>query len=358
MSKKTDINLIKDLSNANGPSGFEDEVVDYINASASKYSNVEVDHMNNCYLSLPNGISDKTVMLDAHSDEVGLIVQAVKPDGTVKFVPIGGWIPANLTAQKMRVRNRDGKWITGLVGTKPPHFMTADERKQPVDASTLTIDFGTTSAQETKEVLHIDTGCPIVPDTQFEYFEDRDIMIGKAFDNRVGTAVLMTAIQELAEAGEQIAFNVVGAIASQEEVGCRGAKVTTKRVHPDIAICIEGCPADDTFTPDWLSQTGLKRGPMLRDMDSTFIANPKFQQFAIEQAEKNNIPYTRSVRSGGGMDGSELLLDQGAPTICVGLPVRYEHTNYAIVAYDDFKNTVKLVKDILLNLNDELLASF
>lgn len=355
MDKQSALNLIEHLSNANGPSGFEDEVKDYVVKTASTFSSVHADHMNNVYLSNKQNspAKGKTLMLDSHLDAVGLIVQAVKPNGTIKFVPLGGWVPANLTAEKMRIRNQDGQWITGLVATKPPHFMTEAEKKQPIDIANLVIDVGTTSAEETKEVLKIDTGCPIAPDTEWEYFKTQDVMMGKAFDNRIGTACLMAAMSDLAEANLDV--YLVGGIASQEEVGCRGAKVTIKKIHPDIAICLEGCPADDTFTPEWLIQTGLKRGPMLRDMDTSFIANPHFQQLAVDQAKQNQIPYTRAVRTGGGIDGSELLEYQGAPTICIGIPVRYEHTNYGLVAYSDFENTVKLLKSIILALNDEVI---
>ncbi|MEE8825104.1 putative aminopeptidase YsdC [Lentilactobacillus sunkii] len=358
MEKENSLKLIQNLSNANGPSGFEDEVRDYVLETSKSFCFASSDHMNNCYLQNKQNSPSKgtTLLLDSHLDAVGLVVQAIKPNGTIRFVPLGRWVPANLTAEKMRIRNNNGQWITGLVATKPPHFMSDAEKKQPIDMANLTIDVGTVSAKETKEKLKINTGCPIVPDTEWQYLKSQNVMLGKAFDNRIGTACLITAMSDLST--KDMDINLVGAIAAQEEVGCRGAKVTVKKVKPDIAICLEGCPADDTFTPEWLIQTGLKRGPMLRDMDTSFIANPHFQNFAIEQAKKNHIPFTRSVRTGGGIDGSELLEYQGAPTICIGIPVRYEHTNYGMVAYEDFQNTVSLLESIILSLNETVLKSF
>ncbi|MHA3803215.1 M42 family metallopeptidase [Limosilactobacillus fermentum] len=346
------------ISGVNAPSGFEEEAKNLVVDYGEKFCDTTADPMNNVYLEL-NGNSvnkKKTVMIDSHLDAVGLIVQAVKPNGTIKFVQLGHWVPANLTAEKMRIKNADGQWIAGVVATKPPHFMTEAEKKQPVDVNSLVIDVGTTSADETKNMLKINTGCPIAPDTQWEYWEKQDVMFGKAFDNRIGTAALLSTMHDFAD--KSFDYNLVGAVASQEEIGCRGAKVTVRKVHPDVAICLEGCPADDTFTPDWLIQTGMKRGPMLRDMDTSFIANPHFQEFAVEQATKNKIPYTRAVRTGGGIDGAELLMYEGAPTICIGIPVRYEHTNYGIVAYEDFENTVKLLKAILTSLNDDNISNF
>lgn len=353
MNKQASLDLIKTLTNANGPSGFEDEVRNVVLKSTQSFATAHADSMNNCFIENRQNQPQKeaTLMIDSHLDEVGLIVQAVKPNGTLKFTTLGGWVPANLTAEKMRIRNQAGKWITGLVATKPPHFMTAEERRQPITIDHLSIDVGTTSAAETKAKLQIDTGCPIVPDTDWQYLEPQEVMLAKAFDNRIGTAALITAMQNLASV--DLPINVIGAVASQEEIGTRGAKVTVRKVKPDIAISLEGCPADDTFTPNWLIQTGLHRGPMLRDMDTSFIANPHFQQFAIDQATAHQIPFTRSVRTGGGVDAAEFVTYEGIPTICIGIPVRYEHTNYSLVAYDDFENTVKLLEAIIRHLDIE-----
>ncbi|EEI20319.1 Putative aminopeptidase YsdC [Lentilactobacillus hilgardii] len=356
MKKSEKIELIEKLSNANGPSGFEDEVADLVVNYSKAFSKVHADQMNNCYLEQPNNSAKKvkTLMIDSHVDAVGLIVQAIRPNGMIKFVELGHWVPANLTAEKMKIRNLDGEWITGLVATKPPHFMTEAEKKQPITIDHLSIDVGTTSAEETEKLLKISTGCPIVPDTEWQYLEKQDVMLGKAFDNRIGTAALITAMAELAD--DNFDFNLVGVAAAQEEVGCRGAKVTVRKVKPSIAICLEGCPADDTFTPDWLIQTGMHRGPMLRDMDTSFIANPHFQAFAVKEAQKYNIPYTRAVRTGGGIDGSEFVVYEGVPTICVGIPVRYEHTNYGMVAFDDFNNTVELLEHIIRDLDSKIIS--
>ena len=126
---------------------------------------------------------------------------------------------------------------------------------------------------------------------------DHDILIGKAFDNRLGCAAVLSTIERLA--GESLAVNVTGAFGSQEEVGTRGAVVTANRVSPDIALVFEGCPADDTVVPDYRAQTVLKKGPMLRHIDARMITNPRFQRYALELAEASGIPVQRAVRSGG-----------------------------------------------------------
>lgn len=358
MTKKQELNLIEKLSNAYGVSGFEHDVSEIVQEYGRPFATVSKDTMCNTYVRPQADDSRPTLMLDAHLDEVGFMIQAIKPNGTASFVTVGGWVPANVTAERVKIKNRNGEWISGIIATKPPHYMSAAERKQPIEIANLVIDFGTVSAQETIELLKIGTGCPVVPDVKWEYNEKLDVMMGKAFDNRIGTAVVLSAIEKITQKNEKLGVNVVGALAAQEEVGCRGAKVTVRKIKPDIAICLDGCPADDTFTPEWLIQTGMKRGPMLRDMDTTFIATPAFQKLAVDTAQENKIPYTRAVRTGGGVNASELLVYEGVPTICIGIPVRYEHTHHTIVAYEDFKNTVDLVVTLIEKLDKKIITEF
>ncbi len=181
-------------------------------------------------------------------------------------------------------------------------------------------------------------------------------LFGKDFDDRFGAAAMADVLENLK--GEEVNFDVVAALSSQEEVGLRGAYVTARKVKPDLCLVLESCPADDTFEPEWLSQTGLKRGPMLRDMDVTFLPNPAFQQYACDLADKNGIPYTRSVRTGGGQDGAAIYYENGAPTIVIGIPVRYEHSPYCFSAYHDYKAAVDLALAIIRDIDEEKLASF
>lgn len=121
----------------------------------------------------------------------------------------------------------------------------------------MSIDVGSNSRAETINDYQIDTGCPIFVDVKCEYNEKSGLFFGKDFDDRFGAAAMADVLDNLKD--EQTAFNVVAALSSQEEVGLRGAYVTARAVKPDVAVVLESCPADDTFTPEWLSQTGLKR---------------------------------------------------------------------------------------------------
>lgn len=357
MEKEQEIKLLKAFSDANSTSGFEEEFVNLFRETVKNIADVRVDGMLNVYASKKENKPNRPVIqLDAHSDSVGFITQAVRPNGMIKFVPLGGWVKYNIPALRVKIKNRDGAYIPGVVATKPPHFMTQAERNNVPEVADMSIDVGSNSRAETINEYKIDTGCPIFVDVKCEYNEKSGLFFGKDFDDRFGAAAMADVLDRLD--GEEVAFNVVAALSSQEEVGLRGAYVTARAIKPDVAIVLESCPADDTFTPDWLSQTGLKRGPMLRDMDTSFLPNPKFQQYACDLADKNNIPYTRSVRTGGGQDGAAIYYENGAPTIVIGIPVRYEHSPYCFSAYQDYKASVDLAEAIIRDLNKDKLNSF
>ncbi len=357
MEKAQEIQMLKDFSDANATSGFETEFVKLFTDTVKDYADLEVDGMLNVYAAKKQNKGQRPVIqLDAHSDAVGLLTQAVRPNGLLKFVTLGGWNNVVLPSMKVKVRNKDGEYIPGVVALKPPHFMTAAERKAVPQVADLSIDVGSSSREETIKDYKIDTGCPIFVDVKCEYNDKTGLFFGKDFDDRFGAAAMADVLENLKD--EETNFDVVAALSSQEEVGLRGAYVTARKVKPDVCLVLESCPADDTFEPEWLSQTGLKRGPMLRDMDVTFLPNPKFQQYACDLADKNGIPYTRSVRTGGGQDGAAIYYENGAPTIVIGIPVRYEHSPYCFSSYKDFKASVDLALAIIRDLDQEKLDSF
>lgn len=352
------LKMISALSNAFGPSGFEDDVVALARSFVPQSARIEEDCLCNLYIYRPENTGGRPVLqLDAHSDEVGFMVQAIRPNGTLKFIPLGGWVNSNIPAHKVKVRVRDGSLISGVTAAKPPHFMTAEEKTRMPALEEMSIDVGASSPEEAKERFGIRVAAPAAPDVAFEYDEKHDLMIGKAFDNRLGCAAILAALEQLA--GEQLAVDVVGAMAAQEEMGTRGANVTARHVKPDIAIVFEGCPADDTVVEPWLSQTAIHRGPMLRHIDARMITNPRFQRWALDLAEELNIPVQEAVRTGGATNGAPIhLSNQGVPCIVIGFPVRYIHSHYGIASLADFENGVTLAAEIIKRLDAERIRQF
>lgn len=353
-----EIERIKKFSDAFGPSGFEDDVIVIAKEECQDVCDVMEDHMRNLYINLRQqqnqGVS---ILLDAHSDEVGFIVQAVKPNGTLRFLPLGGWDAKNIIASKVWIKNRENTLIEGVVCSKPVHFMSDAEKGRELDFADLLIDVGAQSAEEVETILHIGIGSPVVPAVTCSYEEERQIFIGKGMDCRIGCSAVIETMQRLAK---HMPSNTISAtLSSQEEVGDRGMTCVMHNVRPDVVICFEGCPADDTFEEPYMIQSALKKGPMLRHYDRSMITNPRFQQFALDVAKRHDIPVQESVRKGGGTNGGvSHTAAFGIPTIVIGIPVRFAHSPYGITAYADYQHAITLAQQIIAELRPEDIVNF
>lgn len=358
MKNKEDyVSLISELSNANGISGFEDEVLDVIRKHTDGSGKQSRDSLLNLYVEDGRDSSLPLVHLDCHTDEVGFMVKAIRPDGMLEFTTIGGWVVSNIPAHTVRVQTADGTYVLGVVASKPPHYMTEAEKKAPLDINQLVIDVGASSAEEIVNDYKIRIAAPVVPDVTAFYDDKHDRIFGKAFDNRMGCASVVSVLNEMKD--EKLAVRLTGAFASQEEVGVRGATVTANHLKADIAIVFEGCPADDTVVPQYQVQTAVGKGPMLRHIDARMITNPRFQRFALSVAAEEGIPVQEAVRTGGATNGSAINLSNlGVPAIVIGIPVRYAHTHYGISSVSDFMNGVKLAEAIIRRLDRETIGKF
>lgn len=358
MDKHETLDMIAAISNAKGAPGFEDEVVETMLPYAERIGATKVDSMRNLYISRSENTGERPVVqLDAHSDEVGFMVQAIRPDGMLHIIPLGGWVAHNVPAHKVWVRDRFGNYIPGLTASTPPHFMTAQQKAAPLGMDSINVDVGARSYDEAVNVFGVRIGEPVVPDVEFTYSEKSDLMVGKAFDCRLGCAAILKTLDELR--GESLNVDVAAAVSVQEEVGSRGAAVTAQVIKPDIAIVFEGCPADDTCVAPYMVQTAIKRGAMLRHIDSEMITNPRWQRYALDLAAELNIPVQEAVRSAGGTNGSVIHTSgRGVPVIVIGVPVRYAHTHYGISAYCDFESAVDLARELLRRLDADTIAKF
>ena len=352
------LKMIEELSNAYGAPGFEDEVLLLGRKYGAELADIQEDSVRNLYFYRKKNTGKKpVVMLDGHSDECGFMISAIKPDGMMKFIPLGGWAPYNVSAHKVRVRNDDGQWISGVVAAKPTHFMSAAEKNQTPEISNMVIDVGASSRQEIEEQFHIRMAAPVVPDVIWEYNPRNQVMLGKAFDNRIGSAAVLGTLENLQDS--ELNVDVVGSWSSQEEMGMRGAQVSANTIKPDIAIVFEGCPADDSFFSGCDSQTALGKGPMLRHIDARMITNPRFQRFALDLAREHGIDVQEAVRSGGATDGAPIhLSNSSVPVIVIGIPVRYAHSHHCYCSYADYEKAVALGTEIVKKLNREIIAGF
>jgi len=343
-TKNENIALIKKLSNANGIPGFEDEVVALCKQEIKTIADFDEDSLRNLYFSAKSNTGNRPkIWLDAHTDEVGFIIQYLKNNGTLRFLPVGGWSPSTVPSSKVRIKRLDGSYIPGIVAAKPPHFMSEADRNSGLAIEQMVIDVGARSLDELRNDFKVPVAAPVVPDVECSYDEQHDLFLGKAFDCRIGVAALIETLNQ-SDSGER-AVDVIGTFSAQEEVGLRGARAATARLDADVAIVFEGCPADDTFYGEEAIQTGMRRGPMLRHFDVSMVTNPRFQRFVLDIAEEFDIPVQEAVRSGGGTNGGPIhLAENGIPTVVIGIPVRYVHSHHGFDAYEDYLSAVALAK--------------
>lgn len=340
--------IIIELSNAFGPSGFESEVREIFQGMVAEDTEITHDNLGSVIATHHGKSTSPKILLAAHLDEVGLMVRGITPGGYLKVVPLGGWWPPALLAQRVKVRSKDGDYY-GVVGAKPPHYLGDDEKNRPLKLADLYIDIGARSFDEAV-ALGIGIGDPVIPAVTTEKLSPSGILMGKAFDDRAGCAVIARVLQEL---DRNHPNQVIGAGTVQEENGLKGAKTVTALVQPDLCLVLEGTPADDFPDAGGIVQGRLGGGPQIRFFDPTLIANQALVRLSVDTARELGIPYQLTVRESGGTDGKEIQQSAaGVPTVVIGIPVRYIHSHQSVISLNDLEATVKLVQG-LINLLDE-----
>jgi putative aminopeptidase FrvX len=334
--------LLEKLSNATGPSGYEGNVREIIKEQIMGYiDEVRVDNMGNI-IAHKKG-KGKKIIVDAHMDEVGFIITGYNDDGTLKFYSLGG-IAANVIPAKVVLVGESE--IPGVIGFKPIHLQTAEERKKSVTYNDCCIDIGSKNKEETKKLINL--GDFAVFDTKFSEFGE-GLYKGKAFDDRMGCAVLIEALKENYECDLYGVFNV------QEEVGERGAFISAFHVKADIGIVLEGtiC-ADMPSVSKHLRATEVGKGPAISIMDRTSIFNDDVAKEIMEVCDKNNIPYQRRRAIAGGNDAYAIHASgEGAKIATISVPCRYIHSSVSVASKSDFENTVKLLVKYLKTVEDK-----
>ena len=331
--------LLRQFTEAHGPSGFESEVRALFVKELEGLGQFSADRTGSVVCDM--GGEGPRVLLEAHMDEVGFRVQSITSGGFLRMIAVGGWWPHVVLAQQLVVKTKSGEKIVGIVGSKPPHFLPQAERGKVMPLESMFVDIGATSKEEVEE-MGIQLGDPIAPRTSFEPMGRKGRFVAKAFDNRVGMSAVVEAGQQLAV--EERVSQVLLAGSVQEEMGLRGAKTLARHAKPDVAIILEGTPADDTpgFQSDE-SQASVEAGVQIRMHDPTAIMNPRLADLAITTAREENIPFQRAVRRGGGTDAGEMHLSgEGVPCVVLGVPARYIHSHNSIIDIADYRAMVDL----------------
>jgi putative aminopeptidase FrvX len=352
-----DIEMFGKLSNAFGPSGFEEDVI-RVAASYCRDFHIENDAMHNLYATFPDADQAKPILqLDAHLDECSFMVQCIHDNGCLGILMLGGFHLTNIPAHPVLIRTRAGKLVKGIITAKPVHFMNEKERSsQNLDIESIYVDIGAVSRAEAEQDFGISIGDPIVPDVAFSYDEQHGVCFGKAFDNRAGCACIIDTLKKLYPVRSELAVNPIGAFAAQEEVGMRGATVTAQRVKPDLAIVFEGSPSDDFFIGAGQAQGKMKGGVQIRRFDQSYISNPVFIEYAEQIAKKFGIKFQEAVRRGGSTNAGVIsLTGQAVPVLVLGIPSRYVHSHYNFCAREDLEAASELASAVIKGLDSDKL---
>lgn len=369
------LKLIKTLSEAHGPSGFEAPVRSIVADLLHPYGSLDTDRCGSLLCTQKSSLTQEhkqaednqteqtskpipKVMIATHMDEIGFLVQHITADGFLTCVPLGGWWEHTLLSQRVLIRTDKGTTHPGLIGSKPPHFLPEAQRRQVLPLDAMFIDVGASSRDEVENELGIHLGSPIVPDTPFTTFPQNTKIMGKAFDNRLGLAAMIETMRDLS--GTPLPHHLIGAATVQEELGMRGAKTAGAHTLPDCALILEAPPADDTpgFSPSE-SQGSLGKGVQIRLFDPTAVMNPKLAEFILNLAREHNIPHQVAVRRTGGTDAGALhLIKSGIPCIVLGVPTRYIHAHNGIADLRDYEALLSLLRILLPRLDSKTVSSF
>ena len=335
--------LLEKLSNAFGPSGSEDEVRRLLaRAVHDKVDDLQTDALGNL-IAFKQGTGPEPrmkVMVDAHTDEVGLMITRFEKNGLLGFRALGGVDARLLMAKGVIVGD---KRLPGVIIAPPIHLTKAEQRNQVPKIEQLVIDIGASSEDEAKKLVKL--GEVVAFDTKFEVLDEGGLRTvkGKAFDDRMGCAVAAA----LAEG--EYAVDLYLSFSTQEEVGLRGARVAAYRIEPDLGFALEGTICDDMPKKEDVSPTTeLGKGPAISIMDRSFVADQRLVRLLVEQAEENGIPYQFKQPGAGGTDAGAIHLSKaGVPSVAVSVPSRYIHSPVSIASLDDYENTVALMKAAL-----------
>lgn len=358
---ESNVALLERLTNAHSVSGHEDEVRAIFCQELKGCGALSTDKMGSVACSIEGKKKAPRVLVAGHMDEIGFLVQDIRADGFISFVNVGGWWPHTLLSQRVRIKNQHGDVILGVIASQPVHFLSGSQRNQVLPLDSMYIDIGADSRLEVEEIFGIRIGDPIAPESFFTPMQRQGYFMAKAFDNRVGMGAAIQAGQHLAKMAQESALDQTVIIAGsvQEEVGLRGALSLARHTRPDVAIVLEGPPADDTPGAGAGSQQGrLGGGAQIRLFDPSAIGNPRLGRLAEKIAREQGLTYQVTVRRNGGTDAGALhTSNKGIPCIVLGTPARYIHSHNAIISIEDYRAMLHLTVALVKALDKKMIEN-
>jgi putative aminopeptidase FrvX len=346
------LTMLKDLTDAKGIPGNEKEPREVMKKYIAPYADeVETDGLGSLLAKKVGDENGPVIMVTGHLDEVGFMVTNIDDKGFLKFQPVGGWWSQVMLAQRVTIVTNKGD-ITGVIGSKPPHILSPEARKKPVEIKDMFIDIGASSKEEAME-WGVRPGDMVVPYFEFTVMNNEKMLLAKAWDNRIGCAIAIDVLKQLHKENHPNVVYGVGAV--QEEVGLRGAKTASNKIKPDIGFAVDVGIAGDTPGVTEKEALGkMGKGPQIVLYDASMVSHKGLRDFVTNVADELNIPYQFESIPGGGTDaGSIHLTGNGVPSLAITIATRYIHSHAAMLHRDDYENAVKLITEVIKRLDRE-----
>jgi len=346
------LTMLKELTDANAISGHEKEARDVMEKYIKPYADeVFTDHLGSLIAKKTGEANGPKIMVAGHLDEVGFMVTRIDKNGFLYFQTIGGWWNQVMLAQRVTIMTEKGN-LTGVIGSKPPHILTAEQRKKPVEIKDMFIDIGASSKEEAEQ-FGVRPGDSIVPYFEFTQMKNEKMLLAKAWDNRIGCAIAIDVLKHLQDEDHPNIVYGVGTI--QEEVGLRGARTSAHLIQPDLAFGVDvGIAGDTPGVSDKDADSKLGKGPQIILYDASMISHKGVRDLVVETAEEKGIPFQYSSMAGGGTDSGAIhLTADGVPALSITIATRYIHSHAAMLHRDDFENAVKLIVEVIKKVDEK-----
>ncbi|MFK8043939.1 MAG: M42 family metallopeptidase [Crocinitomicaceae bacterium] len=339
------IPLLAEICKTPGAPGFEQKVRELVIREVTPIvDEVTVDNMGNVY-ALKKGKADKKVMIGAHMDEIGFIVTHIDDDGFIRFHTLGGFDPKTLTAQRVIIHGK--RDIIGVMASKPIHVMTQEERNKVAKLGDYFIDTGL-SKKEVEAIITV--GDPITREREF--IEMGQCVNSKSLDNRLAVFILIETLKALKDV--DVPYDIYGVFTVQEEVGIRGANVSSLKINPDfgfgldttIAYDLPGAAAHEKITK-------LGEGTAIKIMDASTICDYRMVDFMKKTADKHKIKWQPEILTAGGTDtaGIQRMTQGGSIAGAVSIPTRHLHQVIEMAHKADIKGSIDLLTACVRDLD-------
>ena len=349
------LSLLQELTEVNGVPGCEARVADIVQGHLGEFCDIERDGLGSIICRKDGGSGGPKIMLAGHMDEVGFVVKHVTEKGFVKFHNLGGWLDQVVLAQRVVIETARGP-VEGVVGAKPPHLASPEDRGKMVTLEKMFIDVGARDCKEAQDRFGIQPGDPVIPVCPFTPLNNKKMLMAKAWDDRAGVALMVDALKAVRNRSHPNVLYGAGTV--QEEVGLRGAQTAVQTISPDVGLILETAIAGDVPDIDDGGHAKLAEGCAIYVFEGSAIPNTKLRDLALSICREKKIKHQVTFLARGGTDAGRIHVHaRGVPCLVLGVPTRHIHTPAGIIHTDDYDAALKLTLELIKALDARTVAS-